>query len=68
MSACVVCNKKFREGDLMQAFLACPEDPNGSWALIVTVDADYQNRASDKIKRKHKDCDASFLGNPNKPE
>jgi len=59
MSSCIVCGKKFKEGDYLQAFLRCPEDPNGSWTEPVLVDSEYQTRANaicDKIKRKHKEC------------
>lgn len=59
MSHCVVCNEPFEEGDLLQAFLACPDDPKGSWTKLVTVDSEFQNRHAankDKVKRKHGRC------------
>ena len=59
MSRCIVCHREFKEGEYLQAFLRCTEDPSGSWTDSFRVDADYQNRAqcnNDKIKRKHETC------------
>ena len=60
ISKCIVCDEPFKEGDYLQAFLRCPEDPEGSWTLPALVDKEYQTRAKiniDKIKRNHKDCE-----------
>jgi hypothetical protein len=59
ISCCVYCNEPFKEGDSLQAFLRCPEDPDGSWAEPVVVDKEYQARSDkvrDKIRRKHYEC------------
>jgi len=59
LSYCICCAKPFKEGELLQAFLRCPEDPNGSWTAPVEVDKDYQARSvkcMDKILRKHYEC------------
>jgi hypothetical protein len=61
-SKCVICNKEFVEGDLLQAFLRNPEDPAGSWTKPVEVDSEYQIRHArnqDKIQRKHHSCEVS---------
>lgn len=58
-SKCVVCKKPFRTGDTLQAFLRCPDDPNGSWTTTVVVDEDFQKRflsEGDLIQRKHSKC------------
>lgn len=64
ISCCVVCGEAFKEGDKLQAFLRCPEDPLGSWTKPYLVDKDYQKRSEenkakgnvDRVRRKHKDC------------
>ena len=59
LSCCVYCTKPFKEGDLLQTFLRCPEEPNGSWTDPAEVDKDYQTRSvkvMDKISRKHFEC------------
>lgn len=58
-SFCIVCDKPFQQGDFLQAFLRCPEEPLGSWTTPALVDKLYQTRAAknkDNIKRKHRDC------------
>lgn len=58
-SKCIVCRIAFIEGDELQAFLKCPEDPSGSWTTPILVDANYQKRSqvnNDSIKRKHLSC------------
>jgi len=65
MSKCIVCKKVFIEGELLQAFLRCPEDPNGSWTAPIKVDNGYQERSernNDTIRRKHLDCKSSLKG------
>ena len=59
ISRCCICNKPFKTGEYLQAFLRCPEDPKGSWTDPAMVDAEYQQRSQkviDKIKRKHVEC------------
>lgn len=65
MSKCIVCKKLFVEGDMLQAFLRCPEDYDGSWTKPIKVDIGYQERSTrnnDKIKRKHLDCKSHLKG------
>ncbi|MCK5613715.1 hypothetical protein KAR91_68255 [Candidatus Pacearchaeota archaeon] len=64
-SKCIVCNKAFKEGDMLQAFLRCPEDPDGSWTAPIGVDRGYQERSernNDTIRRKHLACKSSLKG------
>ena len=64
-SKCVVCNKAFKEGDALQAFLRSPEDFGGSWTAPAPVDRGYQKRSAtnnDNIKRKHFTCESPLTG------
>lgn len=63
MIKCTVCNIAFKEGDQMQAFLRCPDDPEGNWTTPVDVDASFQKRAAEsnlkpelECRRKHSHC------------
>ncbi len=59
-SKCIVCREAFKEGDKVQAFLRCPDDPEGSWTRPIGVDAGFQARSkivNDNIKRKHGSCE-----------
>jgi len=59
LSFCIVCGQPFKEGDMLQAFLRCPDDLNGSWTLPALVDKEYQKRSAinkDNIRRKHSNC------------
>ena len=66
---CMVCRKPFKTGDLLQAFLRCPEEPQGSWTDPAVVDSEYQERAAkhkaagsgDNAKRKHFNCKESIM-------
>ncbi len=66
-SACHVCFKEFKEGDLLQALFAREGEPL-EWNKPVHVDYNFQSRFErhpDRILRKHKDCvDTSA---PNRP-
>ena len=62
-SSCILCDIPFVSGDMLQAFLRCPEEPGGSWTLPVRIDSEYQDRHcvnNDKIKRKHAHCLPTF--------
>lgn len=59
MDKCTICKKAFKEGDMLHAFLRCPDDPAGSWTRPIRVDANFQQRCAmnkDGITRKHVDC------------
>lgn len=70
VSRCVTCKEAFKEGDMIQAFLKCNADSEGSWTTPVEVDAMYQKRhavnegvdGSTKIKRKHEHCKSRLKG------
>lgn len=56
---CIVCNQPFKPGDRLQAFLRCPEEPDGSWTNAVEVDSGFQDRVKQvggAVKRKHEGC------------
>ena len=58
-SKCIVCGSPFKKDDKLQAFLRCPDNPDGSWTTPVVVDSGFQSRfvaMNDSIKRKHEGC------------
>ncbi len=55
-SLCICCGQPFKEGDMLQAFLGSPYNPEGSWTTPVLVDKEYQAELQCNIKRKHPTC------------
>lgn len=61
---CMVCNKEFKTGEYIQAFLRSPDDEAGSFTAPVAVANGLKERIKrnkDKIKRKHLDCSYKHL-------
>lgn len=57
---CYVCRELLMIGEHIQAFLRCPEDPNGSWTEPVELYCHLSGK--DGIRRKHHACEAELKG------